>query len=192
MPVDLDDPPGDRVAEARRFAAVRAGNRAAAERWVEATYGAVFAALVRLAGGDRELAADLTQETYRKAWQSLGEFRGDAASATWLFRIAYTTFLNQVRRPQRLVALDGGAGLEIRDPAPSSDELLAGGQVRGRLRRAVLALADPLRFTLTAHYWGELPVKEIARLEGISPVAVRKRLSKALSALDVLLQETDR
>jgi RNA polymerase sigma-70 factor (ECF subfamily) len=182
----------DRTDDQALLDALAAGDRPAAELWVERTYGLVFASLVRLTGGDRDLATDLTQETYRKAWQSLSGFRGGASSSTWLYRIAYTTFLNHVRRPHRLVPLDAEHGDALPDPAPSVDELLAGGEARGRLRRAVMALADPLRFTLTAHYWAGLAPKEIARLEGISSVAVRKRLRKALAVLDTLLKEIER
>jgi len=189
-------PPGepmlDRTDDQALLDALGAGDRNAAERWVESTYGLVFAALVRLSGGDRDLASDLTQETYRKAWQSLAGFRRGASSATWLYRIAYTTFLNHVRRPHRLVPLDAEQGEAVADPAPSSEELLAGGEARGRVRRAVMALGEPLRFTLTAHYWAGLAPKEIARLEGITSVAVRKRLRKAIALLDTLLQEAER
>ena len=56
------------------LASLERGERWAAERLVEQTYQQVFASLVRLTGGDSDLAADLTQETYRKAWQSLRRF----------------------------------------------------------------------------------------------------------------------
>ena len=172
--------------------ALGAGDRDAAELWVERTYAPVYGALFRLTGGDAELAADLTQETYRKAWQALPGFRGGSSSSTWLYRIAYTTFLNHARRPQRLVALEERHAAVLADPRRSSEELLAGREARDGLRRAVMELAEPLRFTLTAHYWAELPPREIARLEGITSVAVRKRLRKALAALDALLKETGR
>jgi DNA-directed RNA polymerase specialized sigma24 family protein len=51
------------------------------------------------------------------------------------------------------------------------------------LRRAVLDLPDPLRETVSARFWGEVSVKELAVADGISEVAVRKRLRKALSIL---------
>ena len=57
------------------------------------------------------------------------------------------------------------------------------------LRRAVLALPESLRFTVTARFWGELPVREIARHEGVTSVAVRKRLRKAMGMLAATLQE---
>ena len=54
--------------------------------------------LRRLTRGDAALADDLAQESFVKAWRSIGSFRGDAAFKTWMFRIAYRTFLSEVRR----------------------------------------------------------------------------------------------
>ena len=73
------------------------------------------------------------------------------------------------------------------DPAPDPEESAAGARTAERLRRAVLALPEDLRFTVTARYWRALPVSEIARLEGVTGVAIRKRLKKALDLLAVRL-----
>ena len=92
--------------ERRLVAAALAGETHAAERLAAASYGRVFASLVKLTGGDRDLAADLTQDTYRKAWRSLASFDRRARFGTWLYRIAYTTYLNHVRRPRPVEPLE--------------------------------------------------------------------------------------
>src|SRR6185369_336981 len=103
--------------ERRLLAAIRAGDRLAAEELVERTYSAVFASLYRLCG-DSDLAADLTQETYQKAWGALSGFDGRSQLFTWLYRIAYTTFLNHIRRPRRMTSLDEPESFDVRDEAP--------------------------------------------------------------------------
>jgi RNA polymerase sigma-70 factor (ECF subfamily) len=174
--------------EGRLLQALAAGDRRAAERLVEQTYRGVYALLRRLSG-DPDLAADLTQETYRKAWDALSGFDGRSQFSTWLYRIAYTTFLNHLRRPRLLVPMEDEREAAIPDPDPPPDES-AGQAVAGdRLRRAVLALPDDLRYTVTALYWGDQPVKEVARHEGVTPVAIRKRLKRALAALALALEE---
>ncbi|HEX8619395.1 MAG TPA: sigma-70 family RNA polymerase sigma factor [Thermoanaerobaculia bacterium] len=176
--------------ERKLLAAIRSGDAAAAEQLVEQTYSAVFASVFRLCG-DRDLAADLTQETYQKAWGALPKFDGRSQLFTWLYRIAYTTFLNHVRRPRRMASLDEPDAIEVRDERPRADDVLADAQEASRLRTAVMGLPEDLRFTVTAHFWGGLPVKEIAEIENITTVAIRKRLNRAFSLLEGLLQEEE-
>ena len=177
--------------ERRLLAAVRGGDRTAAEELVERTYSAVYASLFRLCG-DGDSAADLTQETYRKAWEALEGFDGRSQFFTWLYRIAYTTFLNSIRRPRRVVSLDESDAPEMRDEQPLQDELLGNTEEAERLRAAVLTLPEDLRFTVTAHFWGGLAVKEIAQIESITTVAIRKRLHKAFAILESSLDEETR
>ena len=112
--------------EHRLLAAIRGGDRSAAEELVDRTYSSVFASLFRLCG-DRDLAADLTQETYRKAWEALPGFDGRSQFFTWLYRIGYTTFLNHIRRPRLMKSLDD-------ENAPEMPDRRAG---RGRGARAM-------------------------------------------------------
>jgi RNA polymerase sigma-70 factor, ECF subfamily len=169
-------------------AGVRGGDRVAAERLVESTYRQVYAALFRMCGGDADLAADLTQETFRKAWQGFSGFDGRAQVSTWLYRIAYNTFLNHLRRP-RPVGLADETAARLTDPEPGPAQAFATSEAGERLRRAVLRLPEDLRFTVGAHFWSDLPVREIARLEGITTVAVRKRLKRAFQVLRLALEE---
>ncbi len=174
--------------EQRLLAAIRAGDTAAAEALVERTYSAVFASIYRLCG-DSDLAADLTQETYQKAWGALKGFDGRSQLFTWLYRIAYTTFLNHIRRPRRMTSLDEPDSIDVADETPPADEVLVDQEEAEHLREAVMKLQEDLRFTVTAHFWGGLPVKEIARIEKITTVAVRKRLHRAFTLLESLLHE---
>jgi RNA polymerase sigma-70 factor (ECF subfamily) len=158
----------------------------AAEMLVELTYSLVYRSLHRMCG-DGDAASDLTQDTYARAWRALDQFDGRSRFSTWLYRIAYTTFLNHVRRPQRFVQLDDAA-LPLDTIASTQHDPILGLDA-ARLRRAVLALPEELRFAVTAHFWGEVPVREIARQEGLSGVAIRKRLRRAISRLRAELGE---
>lgn len=185
LPQDL----GDLARERALLVAYAAGDRSAAERLVEGSYRQVFGFLSKLTAGDAEQAADLTQEVYRKAWSALPSFDGRSRFSTWLCRIAYTTFLNDIRRPRRLVAFDEQREARVPDPRPAADELLGQSASTDRLRRAVMALPETLRSAVTAYFWSETPVHEIARQEGVTGVAIRKRIKKALSALAQALEE---
>jgi RNA polymerase sigma-70 factor, ECF subfamily len=181
----MDPSPDERAL----LAGLRAGDRAAAEALVDRTYRLIFALVCRLSGGDRELAADLTQETYRRAWQALGGFDGRSQLSTWLYRIATNLFLNHVRRPRLLTPLDEHHAEVLPDRAARQDEEAIAAQEQERLRAAVLQLPPAQRFPLVAHFWAEVPVREIAAGEGITEVAIRKRLRKAFGILRRALEE---
>lgn len=138
--------------------------------------------------GDPDQAADLTQETYRKAWQSLGGFREASQVSTWLYKIAYRTLLNSRRRPFRIVPLEPVLEATAVANDPSPDEVAEQRESRERLRPAVLALPEELRSVVTAQYWGDVPVAEIAKLEGMTPPGVRKWVVRASSAVQATLE----
>src|SRR5579872_5626732 len=151
------DPPTRWGDERRLLDAIRGGDRSAAEELVDRTYSAVYASLYRMCG-DADRASDLTQETYRKAWEALDRFDGRSQIFTWLYRIAYTTFLNSIRRPRLLMRLDEAP--EMPDGTPAADDALGEREEAARLRKAVLQLPDDLRLAVTAHFWGGLAVEE--------------------------------
>ena len=190
MPEARDDPARPRPAPSapNLWQRARDGDAAAADRLASETYRKVFAWLFKLCG-DEELAADLTQETYRKAWRALGGFRGGCNITSWLCRIGYTTFLNHIRRPRALVPLAEEHERALPDPGESPEDALLAAIEGERLRRAVRALPEPLSFAVAARYWADLPTREIAALEEVSPVTIRKRLRKALARLAAALED---
>ena len=69
------------------------------------------------------------------------------------------------------------------DSGPAPDVAAARHERDDRLRHAVLGLREDLRFPVTAHYWSEVPVSELAEILNLTPQAVRKRLYRAHEAL---------
>jgi RNA polymerase sigma factor (sigma-70 family) len=76
---------------------IASDDRGAFELLVRRHQSAVRNFLRRLARNDNERANDLAQETFIKMYQGLHSYRGSARFTTWLFRIAYHTFLNDQR-----------------------------------------------------------------------------------------------
>ncbi len=88
--------------------ALLADDRRAFEQLVRRHQGMVRAQLRRLLHGDIARADDLAQETFLLAWRKLNQFRGEARFSTWLYRIAYSCFLQSVRKRQHLSDTSGG------------------------------------------------------------------------------------
>lgn len=79
---------------------IASDDRGAFELLVRRHQSAVRNFLRRLARNDVERANDLAQDTFIKMYQGLASYRGTARFTTWLFRIAYHTFLNDQRSRQ--------------------------------------------------------------------------------------------
>lgn len=117
----------DSVAEARIDRALVArvlltDDRSAFEQLVRRHQGMVRAQLRRLLRGDAAGAEDLAQDTFILAWRKLDQFRGDARFSTWLYRIAYSCFLQAYRKQSRFID-DADAGDAECPPAvvPATD-----------------------------------------------------------------------
>lgn len=85
-------------------------DRRAFEQLIRRHQGMVRAQLRRLLRGDDAKADDLAQETFLLAWRKLHQFRGEARFSSWLFRIAYSCFLQARRKSSAaLPDMDGSA-----------------------------------------------------------------------------------
>lgn len=91
-------------------------DRRAFEQLMRRHQGMVRAQLRRLLHGDEAAADDIAQEVFLLAWRKLDQFRGDATFRTWLYRIAWSCFL-QAQRRKSVPAGDAG---EIEPPAAAA------------------------------------------------------------------------
>jgi RNA polymerase sigma factor (sigma-70 family) len=108
---------GSTMAESERdlVRRLQGGERAALEvlyrRYVERVWRYAFART-----RDREVAADVVQDTFLRVWQRIGTFRGRAQFSTWLFAVARSALVDEVRRRQRASGANASR-LDSRDPA---------------------------------------------------------------------------
>jgi RNA polymerase sigma factor (sigma-70 family) len=79
--------------------------------------------LRKLAHPDFALADDLAQETFVRAYKSIGSFRGDAQFSTWLYRIAYNVFQTHARRRKESVGIDHEQLAQTPENNPSNPAL---------------------------------------------------------------------
>jgi RNA polymerase sigma-70 factor (ECF subfamily) len=76
------------------------GDRGAYGQFVVMYQDRLYNAVLRIVG-DREEAAELTQETFTRGLMKIDTFRGEASPYTWLFRIAVNLSISQLRKVQR-------------------------------------------------------------------------------------------
>jgi RNA polymerase sigma-70 factor, ECF subfamily len=145
----------------------------------------VFNYVLRLVGGDRALAEDLTQEVFLRVFQGLPKFSLRSKFTTWLFQVTKNRVLDELRaserRPRALVALDDIAPLEVLDqPVERLEEIDA-------LWRAVENLSTDLKMALLLRDVVGLSYTEIADALEVTLATVKWRIYKAREEVQVAL-----
>lgn len=102
-----------RIDQALVARALLADDTRAFEQLMRRHQGMVRAQLRRLLHGDIARADDLAQETFLLAWRKLHQFRGDARFSTWLYRIAYSCFLQSTRKQPLFPSAAGDDTAEV-------------------------------------------------------------------------------
>lgn len=197
-PVVVNTEPGSEESERETIMRVLAGERDEFRHLVRAHQQQVFAVLYRQVR-DAEVASELAQETFLRAFKHLKSFRSEAKFSTWLTRIALNvanSFFSsrQYREHRRSVELDatklGEEGrLEVAEEGglikKHQDEVLL-----NRLHLAIPKLKPHYRDTFVLVAVEGKSYEEAARILEIPVGTVRSRLNQARLLLkDLLLRE---
>jgi RNA polymerase sigma-70 factor (ECF subfamily) len=161
----------------------RAGDRTAFSDLVRIHQHEVFTLALRLVG-DRELAADVSQEAFVRAWRGLSKFRGDAQFSTWIHRITVNTAWTQ-RNKQRKHWADpiDEAFTEPATDSISPERAAESAAIQERLHEALRSLSDPVRAVVVLkdiYGWSH---GEIADHLDISIAAAKVRLHRGRKQL---------
>lgn len=161
--------------------AARDGDRAAATRFVELTQQQVWRLLVHLA--DRGAAADLAQETYERAFGSLGRYRAESPARPWLLAIARHVAADHLRRRSRRPA-DHATAAEVADSDEPLGAVRPGDVAEGiALRLAVDALSPERREAFVLTQLVGLGYGEAAEVLGCPIGTIRSRVARARADL---------
>lgn len=130
--------------------------------------------------GDAQLSDDLAQDTFIRAYTSIGTFRGSAAFSTWLFRIAYNVFYDY-RHRLRPSADD----LDAVCPAAAGADRSLGMDVYGALAH----LPDAERTCVTLQLVDGYPIERIAAITGMAEGTVKSHLFRGKQKLTAFLRQ---
>ncbi|MBQ8587437.1 MAG: sigma-70 family RNA polymerase sigma factor [Oscillospiraceae bacterium] len=173
-----------------------AGSAEAFEQLVLKYQTAVYNLCLRMTG-DPEDAADMTQESFLKAWRNLESFQGNSAFSTWLYRLASNTCLDHLRsvkrKPQLSLVMEDEDGetqaLDVPDSAPSPEEQVIALDEQSRLNDALQALDEDQRQILILRAVNGLSYTEIAEALHLKEGTVKSRLARAREQLRKKLQQ---
>ena len=132
--------------------------------------------------GRRELAEDLTQETFVRAFQALHTLRDEAKLSTWLFGIARNVARESFRsrpRDERRVELDDAQVLDLTDGQPLPDGQLLNRELNSVIHQALNKLDEDKRVVFTLKVFHQRSYDEIAEITGFSIPKLKTDLHRA-------------
>jgi RNA polymerase sigma-70 factor (ECF subfamily) len=168
----------------RQDRSVTATGETAARTFVEELFarhhGEIYAYLTRMLR-DPELAADLTQDAFVKAYRAYETLEDPAHARAWLYQIAHRVALDELRR-RKIVRFLPWTG-ESRGSSPSAEHLVMETRLSGDLQRALDRIPERQRAALLLAEVHDLTGLELAAALGVSHVAARALLTRARESL---------
>jgi len=181
-------------AESEFIERLKRGEAAAYEELVAERSGEIYGLLFRLTENTEE-ARDLTQETFLRAFQSIGRFRGEADLKTWIYRIAINQARNRWRwwrrrRRDSTVSLDATQGQSkqtlmatLAESSENPEQQTLAHERELALRSALQRVGRVYRETLILRDIEGFTYEEIATTLGINVGTVKSRLARGRQEL---------
>lgn len=150
--------------------------------------------------GNHADAADAAQEAMVRVYTRLGNFRGESAFSTWLFRVVTNTCLDELRRRgrRRCASLDdplqceeGAFFRQTTTDADSPVDMAERREVQSVVQRAISCLPTDYRTVVMLRDLEDYSYHEIADILGASVGTVKSRLHRARLALRTILRTTE-
>ena len=121
--------------------------------------------------GDEQLSDDLAQETFIKAYVNITKFRGMSSFSTWLMRIAYNVFYDDVRARRQTEDVDTSVAA-VRQTTAGDNNL------KMDLYKALALLKPDERSCITMQLIDGYPIDQISKITGIAENTVKSHLRR--------------
>ena len=138
--------------------------------------------------GDASIVEDLGQDVFLNIYKSLADFneQGKVPFAAWLFIVARNRAVSELRRRGRLKILSFDESRAAPDPAPHGEDILIDRERHQALKDSLAQLPEMYQSVILKSLKGD-SIREIAKLEALTPGTVKSRLFRARKQLKSLL-----
>ena len=137
-----------------------------------------------------EEAEEAAQDTFIKVYKSLNKFKGDSKFSTWIYRVAYNTCLDRLKKNKRQLYT-----LEINEYTEHQVKTLDNALDQIEAKEKQQAIQDCLAllpsedsFLLTLYYFEELSLEDIAKIVSLKPNNVKVKLYRSRKKLATILK----
>ena len=155
-------------------------DRSAFDRLFEEYSSPIYNYVLRMVG-DPDRAADVTQDTFIKAYRKLDSLTDEHSAKSWLYRIATNTAIDEMRRRKWVspIGIDDPDQPERPDTGPTPEAQVMAGMLDDRIQRAMMQLRPNHRQCLILSDLEDLSAQQIGEVMGLSYGAVRTLLCRA-------------
>lgn len=139
---------------------------------------------------NREEAEEVSQDTFIKAYKSLNRFKGDSKFSTWIYRVAYNTCLDRLKknkRQQYTVAIDEYTEHQVKTLDNALDKIEEQ-EKQQAIKNCLEMLPSEDSFILTLYYFEELSLDEISKITSLKPNNVKVKLFRSRKKLATILK----
>jgi len=168
----------------------RGGDAQAFGHLVERYQGRLLTAVTRSVGR-RDLAEDLVQEAFLRAFEAMGQFRERSSFYTWLYRIAFNLVLSGRRRQQRKTNPTEPVPVEeLEDSQTMNPGVQAEAQeLRQRIQQALSGLSETFRLPLVLREIEGMNYEQIGEVLRLPLGTVKSRIHRARMELRQTLKD---
>ncbi|OEJ98942.1 RNA polymerase [Flavivirga aquatica] len=166
------------------------GNTNAFAVLLERYKGLVFTLTIRMLK-NREEAEEVSQDTFIKVYKSLNKFKGDSKFSTWIYRIAYNTCLDRLKKTKKHlndVAIDEFTESQLKTIDDAFDNLEKDERTQA-IQDCIDLLPSNDSFLLTLYYFEEQSLEEIAEIVKSTSNNVKVKLFRSRKKLATILRK---
>ncbi|AXT19442.1 sigma-70 family RNA polymerase sigma factor [Flavobacteriaceae bacterium AU392] len=140
---------------------------------------------------NKEEAEEVSQDTFIKTYKSLNRFKGNSKFSTWIYRVAYNTCLDRLKknkRKQNTVAIDEYTEHQVKTIDNALDRIETQ-EKQQAIKNCLELLPSEDSFLLTLYYFEEQSLDEIAKVVNLTPNNVKVKLFRSRKKLATILKQ---
>ena len=134
-------------------------------------------------------ANDILQNTFLKAWNNIGYFRGDAKLSTWLYKIAINESLTFISREKNRLKLSIDDDESFLVNNLEADQYFDGDELQLKLQHAVSQLSEKQKLVFNMRYFDEMKYDQISDILGTSVGALKASYHHAVKKIEQFFKQ---
>ena len=178
--------------------AAQRGEESAAAELFEIFQSDIYYFILKTVNNDRELAEDLTQDTFMEILETIHKLEEPAAFVTWSKQIAYHKCTAYFRKRKDLLVDENEDGYSVFDTIEETNEefipdaALEQEDLKNTIMGMIRELPEEQRAAIILRYFNEVSVKEIAEIQGVSEGTIKSRLNYARKAIKQSVEDYEK